>query len=387
MNTQIVRMGSRTLPSDATLMQRALELAHRGLGLAHPNPHVGAIVVRGHQKVGEGFHEYDQREHAEIVALKQAGGQARGATMYVTLEPCSTTGRTGPCTQAMIAAGIARVVASMRDPNPAVAGRGFAELRRAGIDVYVGLGEERAKRLNEDFAKWVRTSVPFVTLKTALTLDGQIAVRAGQATAITGEAARQAVHRLRHCADALLTGIGTILTDDPLLTDRSGRPRRRRLLRVVLDSHLRIPLGSQIVKTAERDVLVFTAQPGDARKAKALGRRGLEILHVAAPGGRMDLRAVLRELGKREILHVLLEAGAELNGAALQADLVDKVALFYAPKIMGTGGVPMAEIPAARWLSRAPALTHLAVTPCRPDFLVEGYFHDVYRNHRGRRKS
>jgi diaminohydroxyphosphoribosylaminopyrimidine deaminase / 5-amino-6-(5-phosphoribosylamino)uracil reductase len=385
-NTQI-GIGSRALPSDATLMQRVLELARRGVGLAHPNPHVGAVVVRGHQKVGEGFHEYDKRDHAEIVALRQAGERARGATMYVTLEPCATTGRTGPCTQAMIAAGIARVVAPMKDPNPDVAGRGFGELRRAGIDVRVGPGEERAKRLNEDFAKWIRTGVPFVTLKTALTLDGQIAMRSGHATAITGDAARQAVHRLRHSADALLTGIGTVLTDNPLLTDRSGQPRRRRLLRVVLDSQLRIPLSSQIVKTAERDVLVFTAQPADSRKAQALGRRGLEILHVAAPGGRMDLRAVLRELGTREILHVLLEAGTELNGAALKADIVDKAVLFYAPKIMGTGGVPMAQIPAARWSSKAPALTHLSVTPCGPDFFVEGYFHDVYRNHRSSRKN
>jgi diaminohydroxyphosphoribosylaminopyrimidine deaminase / 5-amino-6-(5-phosphoribosylamino)uracil reductase len=378
---------SKALPTDHTLMQRALELARRGVGLAHPNPHVGAIVVRGHQKLGGGFHEYGKRDHAEIVALKQAGEKARGATLYVTLEPCSTTGRTGPCTQAIIAAGIGRVVVPMKDPNPAVAGRGLAELRRAGIDVHVGLSEQEAKRLNEDFAKWVRTGVPFVTLKTALTLDGQIAMRAGHSTAITSAAAHQAVHRLRHSADALLTGIGTVLTDNPLLTDRSGWPRRRPLLRVILDSELRIPLGSRIVKTAERDVLVFTARPADSRKAQALGRLGLEILQVTAPGGRMDLGKVLRELGTREILHVLLEAGAELNGNALKAGMVDKIALFYAPKIMGTGGVPMAEIPANQWFSKAPALTHLSVHPCHPDFIVEGYFHDVYRNHRSRRTN
>jgi diaminohydroxyphosphoribosylaminopyrimidine deaminase / 5-amino-6-(5-phosphoribosylamino)uracil reductase len=379
--------GLRALPTDRTLMQRALELARRGAGLAHPNPLVGAIVVKGHQKLGEGFHEYGKRDHAEIIALSQAGEKARGATLYVTLEPCCTTGRTGPCTQAIVAAGIRRVVVPMKDPNPAVAGRGFAELRRAGIDVSVGLEEERAMRLNEDFAKWVRTGVPFVTLKTALTLDGQIAVRSGHSTAITGDGARQAVHRLRHCADALLTGIGTVLSDDPLLTDRSGWPRRRRLLRVVLDSQLRIPLSSQIVKTAARDLLVFTAQPTDSRKAQALERRGLEIFHLAAPAGQMDLKVVLRELGRREILNVLLEAGAALNGAALKGDFVDKVALFYAPKIMGTGGVPMAEIPAARWFARAPALSRIEVTPCGPDFVVEGYFHDVYRNHRSRRTN
>jgi diaminohydroxyphosphoribosylaminopyrimidine deaminase / 5-amino-6-(5-phosphoribosylamino)uracil reductase len=378
---------SSALPTDRTLIRRALEVAGRGVGLAHPNPLVGAIVVRGHQKLGEGFHEYDKRDHAEIIALQQAGEKAHGATLYVTLEPCCTTGRTGPCTKAIIAAGIGRVVACMKDPNPAVAGRGFAELRRAGIDVLVGLNEEEAKRLNEAFAKWIRTGVPFVTLKTALTLDGQIAMRSGHPTAITGEGAHQAVHRLRHSADALLTGIGTVLTDDPRLTDRSGWPRRRRLLRVVLDARLRIPLGSRIVKTAERDALVFTSQPADSRKAKALGRRGVEILQVAAPGGRMDLDTVLRELGKRQILHVLLEAGAELNGTALKANAVDKVALFYAPKIMGTGGVPMAEIPATQWFSKGPTLRNLFVKPCLPDFVVEGYFHDVYRNHRSRRAS
>jgi diaminohydroxyphosphoribosylaminopyrimidine deaminase / 5-amino-6-(5-phosphoribosylamino)uracil reductase len=378
---------SSALPTDRMLIRRALEVAGRGVGLAHPNPLVGAIVVRGHQKLGEGFHEYDKRDHAEIIALQQAGEKAHGATLYVTLEPCCTTGRTGPCTKAIIAAGIGRVVACMKDPNPAVAGRGFAELRRAGIDVLVGLNEEEAKRLNEAFAKWIRTGVPFVTLKTALTLDGQIAMRSGHPTAITGEGAHQAVHRLRHSADALLTGIGTVLTDDPRLTDRSGWPRRRRLLRVVLDARLRIPLGSRIVKTAERDALVFTSQPADSRKAKALGRRGVEILQVAAPGGRMDLDTVLRELGKRQILHVLLEAGAELNGTALKANAVDKVALFYAPKIMGTGGVPMAEIPATQWFSKGPTLRNLFVNPCLPDFVVEGYFHDVYRNHRSRRAS
>jgi diaminohydroxyphosphoribosylaminopyrimidine deaminase/5-amino-6-(5-phosphoribosylamino)uracil reductase len=368
-------------------MQRVLELARRGVGLAHPNPQVGAIVVRGHQRLGEGSYEYDKRDHAEIIALKQAGDKARGATLYVTLEPCCTTGRTGPCTQAIIAAGIGRVVVPMKDPNPAVAGRGFSELRRAGIAVDIGLEEEKAKRLNEDFAKWIRTGFPFVTLKTALTLDGQIAARSGQATTISGDRARQAVHRLRHSVDALLTGIGTVLADDPLLTDRSGQPRRRRLLRVVLDSQLRIPLTSRIVKTAEDDVLVFTAQAANSRKAQALRQRGLEILSVAAPGGRMSLRAILKELGTREILHVLLEAGAELNGSALRADLVDKLALFYAPKIMGTGGVPLAELPATRWFSKAPALSHLSVNPCHPDFVVEGYFHDVYRNHRSRRTN
>jgi diaminohydroxyphosphoribosylaminopyrimidine deaminase/5-amino-6-(5-phosphoribosylamino)uracil reductase len=368
-------------------MVSAITLAYDAIALAHPNPRVGAVVVKDGEKVGEGVHVYDKRDHAEIVALKQAGEKARGATLYVTLEPCCTTGRTGPCTKAIIAAGVTQVVAAMKDPNPAVAGRGFAELKRAGVNVSIGTDEDSAKRLNEDFAKWIRTGLPFVTMKTALTLDGQIAERAGRATSITGGPARDAVQRLRHAADALLTGIGTVLADDPRLTDRSGDPRRRRLLRAVVDSRLRLPLKSKLVKSAKGDVIVFTTERTESLKARALTKAGVEIVHTRNRRGRVCLDTVLIELGRREILHVVLEAGAELNGAALESNLVDKVALFYAPKIMGTGGVPMAAIPAARWFAKSPALTNVAVNRCAPDFLVEGYFHDVYGNHRSRRKN
>ncbi len=364
----------------------AIELARKGMALAHPNPRVGAVVVRDGLKVGEGFHVYDQRDHAEIVALRQAGEQARGATLYVNLEPCCTTGRTGPCTKAIVAAGVARVYAAMEDPNPAVAGRGFEELKRAGIEVHAGIYEKFARETNEDFAKWIRTGLPFVTLKTALTLDGQISSRAGSTTSITSEAAREAVQRVRHAADALLTGIGTVLADEPRLTDRTGEPRRRRLLRAVVDSRLRLPLKSKLVKSADGDVLIFTAQRQDSPKARALRRAGVEIVRLPARGGRVDLQAVLRELGKREMLSLLLEAGADLNGAALEAGIVDKMILFYAPKIMGTGGVPMARIP-SRALAKAGALTNLKLSSCGSNFVVEGYFHDVYGNHRARRKN
>ncbi len=329
---------------------------------------------------------YDRRDHAEIAAIKQAGTNARGATLFVTLEPCCTTGRTGPCTKAIIGAGVKRVVAAMEDPNPAVAGRGFAQLRRAGIPVIVGVGEEDAQRWNEDFAWWIRTKRPFVTLKTALTLDGQIASHAGSTTWITGERSHRAVQHLRHEADALLTGIGTVLADDPRMSDRTGLPRRRRLLRAIVDSRLRTPLKSKLVKSAQGDVIIFTAQRSDSPKARALVRAGVEVVRVASRGGHVDLRAVLRELGRRSILNVLLEAGAELNGAALQAGIVDKMILFYAPKIMGTGGVPMARIP-ARWSPKSPALKNLTLNAYGPDFVVQGYFHDVYRNHRARRKN
>jgi diaminohydroxyphosphoribosylaminopyrimidine deaminase / 5-amino-6-(5-phosphoribosylamino)uracil reductase len=369
-------------------MVSALRLAHDANALAHPNPRVGAVVVKDGEIVGEGAHEYDKRDHAEIVALKQAGEKARGATLYVTLEPCCTTGRTGPCTKAIIAAGVTRVVAAMMDPNPAVAGRGFAELKRAGIQVTVGVEGDSAHQLNEDFAKWIRTGLPFVTLKAALTLDGQIAQRPGRPTSITGKRALESVQQLRHSADALLTGIGTVLSDDPLLTDRTGEPRRRPLLRVVLDSRLRLPLKSKLVRSARKDVLVFTTQQTDSRRARALERSGVEVVRTRPRNrrGHVCLDTVLAHLGKREILHVLLEAGAELNGAALKSDIVDKVALFYAPKFMGTGGVPMAAI-SSSWFAKSPALEHLKATRYGPDFLVEGYFHDVYGNHGTRREN
>jgi diaminohydroxyphosphoribosylaminopyrimidine deaminase / 5-amino-6-(5-phosphoribosylamino)uracil reductase len=371
---------------DDSHITRALALAARGTALAHPNPRVGCVIVNNNRIISEGFHAYDRRDHAEIVALKKAGNKARGATLYVNLEPCCTTGRTGPCTNAIIAAGIKRVVAAMPDPNPAVAGRGFAQLRRAGIEVALGIHEAAARELNEDFAKWIRTGLPFVTLKTALTLDGQIAARSGSTTWITSEASREAVQRLRHTADALLTGIGTVLADDPRMSDRSGEPRRHPLLRAVVDSRLRMPLKSKLVKSADGDLVIFTTQPADSSKARALARAGVEITRVKSRRGHADLHAILRELGKRRMLNVLLEAGAELNGAALEAGIVDKMILFYAPKIMGTGGVPMARIP-SKWFPKSSALTNISIDRSGPDFCIQGYFHDVYGNHRARRKN
>ena len=362
-----------------------MELARRGIALAHPNPMVGAVLVKGRRVVGEGFHVYDRRDHAEILALKQAGKKARGATLYVTLEPCCTTGRTGPCTKAIIAAGVRRVVTAMNDPNPAVAGRGLAELKRGRITVHPGNNEATAQAMNEGFAKWIRSGDPFVTLKTALTLDGKIAARAGSTTWITSEASRKEVQEIRHAADALLTGIGTVLADDPRMSDRTGKPRRRRLLRAVVDSRLRLPLKSTLVKSAEGDLVVFTLQPVDSPRARALQRAGVQVVRVSGRRGHVDLRAVIRQLGKREILDLVIEAGAELNGAALEAGIVDKMILFYAPKIMGSG-VPVARI-GPRWFAKLPALTNLKLSRFGPDFAVEGYFHDVYGNHGSRRKN
>ena len=257
----------------------------------------------------------------------------------------------------------------MRDPNPAVSGQGFAQLRARGIEVNSRRSRSPARALNEDFAKWIRTGLPFVTLKTALTLDGQIAATLGSATWITSEASRDAVQRLRHEADALLTGIGTVLADDPRLTDRTGEPRRRTLLRAIVDSRLRMPLRSNLVQIRDgRRRQSSPRRPPTRRKLAHCIRAGVEVVRVPARRGPVDLHAVLRELGQRQILNVLLEAGAELNGAALEAGIVDKMILFYAPKIMGTGGVPMARIPSS-WFSKSPALTNITVNRCGPDFV------------------
>jgi diaminohydroxyphosphoribosylaminopyrimidine deaminase/5-amino-6-(5-phosphoribosylamino)uracil reductase len=332
---------------DQRFMEHALELARRGIGLASPNPTVGCVIVKDGAIVGEGFHQYDWRDHAEIVALKQAGEKARGATMYVTLEPCNHTGRTGPCSEAVIAAGIARLVGAMEDQNPETGGGGLERLRAAGVEVENGLLEAEARRLNEGFSQWIRTRRPFVTLKSALTLNGQLALpktRKSKTHAwISSEESRAEVHRMRHASDALLTGIGTILTDDPLLTDRSGLERRRRLLRVVLDTKLRLSPKSRIVRTADDDLLVFTAALLKSPKARKLQNAGVELVAMKRKRGELDLEGVLTELGRREILSVLLEAGPGLNSATLAAGLVNKMVLFYAPKIAGDERVPFTK--------------------------------------------
>src|SRR6266852_5917068 len=285
---------------DIRFMEHALNLARKGIGLASPNPQVGCVIVREGQIVGEGFHQYEWRDHAEIVALKTAVEKARGGTLYVTLEPCNHTGRTGPCTEAIIAAGVQRVVAAMDDPNPVNSGRGFERLRAAGIEVFTGVCEEEAHRLNEPFARWIRTKKPFVTLKSALTLDGQLALpkrakRSGMRANrdwISSEESRAEVHRMRHASDALLTGIGTILADDPLLTDRSGLPRRKRLLRVILDSKLLLSPTSRIVQNSDDGLLVFSFVSVDSAKALILLDAGVGVVRARTNTGRINLPTV-----------------------------------------------------------------------------------------------
>jgi diaminohydroxyphosphoribosylaminopyrimidine deaminase/5-amino-6-(5-phosphoribosylamino)uracil reductase len=330
---------------DLQWMQRALDLARRGIALTSPNPAVGCVVVdRDGQLAGEGWHEYDLRDHAEVVALRQAGARAQGGTAYVTLEPCNHTGRTGPCTQAIISAGPRRVVAATIDPNPSVAGHGMEALRVAGLRTDLGVCQQEARRLNEPFACWSQTKRPFVLMKVAMTLDGRIAPPAGlhqvrEPYWITSEAARAAVQPLRWQADAVMVGVDTVLADDPMLTDRSGLRRRRPLQRLILDSALRMPLDCKLVNTAHGDVAVFTVS-NDQAKAATLRARGIRVEILPAEAGRVPLDKVLDQLGAENITSLLTETGTRLNTALLTANLVDRVHFFVAPQIMGSDAVP-----------------------------------------------
>ena len=392
--------------ADELFLRQALELAARGRGLASPNPMVGAVIVdeRG-RIVGSGTHIFSEFKHAEVLALEQAGPLARGNTLYLNLEPCSHTGRTAPCADAVIAAGIARVVCSMEDPNPLVAGKGFEKLRAAGIEVDVGIFEAEARRLNESFAQFIRTGLPFVTLKAAMSLDGKIAGPSephlqliGSASHpgtsnpsfITGEAARRRVHEMRHASDAILVGVGTIIADDPLLTDRSGLPRRRPILRAILDSRLRLPLHSRVVETVQDDVVVFCSF-AEENKRRALESRGVRVYQVdigtVAPGceplpsdGRPDLYRIFEMLGTQQITSLLVEGGAAVNWGCLRARLVDKLMLFYTPRIFGpVGAVPWLD--GQNGLPPGVSLSSSNVTIERfgEDFSVEAYLRDPYQ--------
>jgi diaminohydroxyphosphoribosylaminopyrimidine deaminase/5-amino-6-(5-phosphoribosylamino)uracil reductase len=381
--------------ADEQHLHRALELARQGIGLASPNPYVGAVITDPQGNVvGAGWHTWDGVKHAEILALEEAGAKARGGTLYINLEPHSYQARTAPCTEALIGAGIARVVASMADPNPKVSGRGFEQLRAAGVHVEVGGLEEHARKLNEAFARYIRDGIPLVTMKAAMTLDGKIAPPPAEAITksagipaggwITSEEARAHVQQLRHQHDALLVGAGTILTDNPLLTDRSGRPRRRPLLRVILDSRLRLPLDSRLVASVaaqrKQDVLVFCAF-GDERKQRELEALGVRVEKISGfdADGRPDLPAILRRLGQLEITSVMIEGGATVNWAALAANVVDKVFLYYAPKILaGTGSIPFAAGAGFRHLSQAAQVKRVHLHRFGEDFAVEGYLRDPY---------
>ncbi|HEY0161833.1 MAG TPA: bifunctional diaminohydroxyphosphoribosylaminopyrimidine deaminase/5-amino-6-(5-phosphoribosylamino)uracil reductase RibD [Edaphobacter sp.] len=372
-------------PADEHYMQHALRLAAAATSLASPNPRVGCLLVRDGKVLGSGTHLYDLFDHAEIAALKQAasrGLSAQGATAYVTLEPCSHHGRTGPCADALVAAGISRCVVATTDPNPLVSGRGIEKLRAAGIEVAVGLLQQQARDLNDAFAHFIRTRTPFVTLKSAISSDGKLAPPtsdrcANQPHWLTSPESRYQVQLLRHASDAILTGIGTVLADDPQLTDRSELPRRRPLLRVVLDTHLRIPLTSQLVQSANKNLLILTSDTASEKKIALLTQCGAEVLPlIEEHEGHLSLPAVLTALAEHHILSVLLEAGSHLNAAFLRQNLVGKAVLFHAPSTLGDEAIPFAEDISPFDLEQS--LQRVTRDSIGPDLRVTGSLHDPW---------
>lgn len=323
-------------------MARALRLAEKGLNTTTPNPRVGCVLVKDGEIVGEGWHERAGEAHAEIHALRAAGANAVGATAYVTLEPCSHHGRTPPCAEALIAAGVGRVIAAMRDPNPLVSGNGLAMLELAGIATACGLMEQEARRLNPGFISRMSRSRPWVRVKIAASLDGKTALNNGKSQWITGPAARHDVQRLRARSCAMLTGVGTVLADDPSLTVRElATPRQP--LRVVLDSRLQTPPGAKILHGG--NTLIACVAGAAPHKANALRAHGADILELPEHDGHVDLAALLTGLGQRGINEVMVEAGARLNGALLRAGLVDEIVLYLAPLLMGDKGRGLFDLP------------------------------------------
>jgi diaminohydroxyphosphoribosylaminopyrimidine deaminase/5-amino-6-(5-phosphoribosylamino)uracil reductase len=354
----------------ADFMDRALVLAGRGRGRTSPNPMVGAVVVSpGGVVEGQGFHARAGEAHAEVRALAMAGARARGATLYCTLEPCSHVGRTGPCVERIVEAGIARVVASIEDPNPKVNGRGFAFLREHGVDVEIGLGASQSARLNQPFLTLVRERRPFVIMKAATSIDGFIAASAGHRTKLTSAAADRHAHAARAEVDAIGVGSGTVLVDDPLLTPR-GVFRERPLTRVIFDRRLRTLPSARVLSTGEAGpvIIVTTAQAADRRDLREpLEARGA-LIEVAGDG---SLRAALGRLGALGVGSLLLEGGGALHAAARREDLIDFVRLYVTPHALGPGGVPLADGQSWSWLQ----LIDPRVEPIGPDTLIEGYVH------------
>ena len=364
------------MTSDEKYMRLALRLARKARGKTSPNPMVGAVVVRGKSIVGSGYHHRAGEPHAEVLALRQAGKKARGATLYLNLEPCDHFGKTPPCTQAILKAGIKRLVAGMKDPNPLVSGRGIRRLTKAGVWVEVGVCEEDCRELNAPFGKWITTRTPFVILKAASSLDGKVATQSGDSRWISGEASRRYVHRLRSAVDAVMVGSGTVGRDDPLLNVRlPGRKKPRHPLRVIVDSRLAIPLDSQIVRTAgDFPTLVATTPSASPAKMARLKKARVEVLVV--PGdqkGRVRLRPLVKELGRRGVLSILLEGGPTLNASALEEKVVDRILLFMAPKVIGGREAPgMIGGKGALRVKDARRVEILKIRRMGPDVLIEG---------------
>ncbi|MDR1414282.1 MAG: bifunctional diaminohydroxyphosphoribosylaminopyrimidine deaminase/5-amino-6-(5-phosphoribosylamino)uracil reductase RibD [Odoribacteraceae bacterium] len=371
---------------DEQYMCRALDLAERGGGFVHPNPLVGAVVVKEGRVIGEGWHARHGAPHAERNALEDCREDPRGATMYVTLEPCCHAGKTPPCADALVKAGVARVVVALEDPNPLVAGKGIRRLREAGVDVVTGVGEERAREQNRVFLKYIVTRRPWVTLKVAMTLDGKIATRSGDSRWITGEAARAMVHEERGRHMAVVVGVGTAIADDPLLTARVANGTVRQPARVVVDSLARLPVNGRIARTARlHETFVMHAPGAPADRLEVLRAAGVTCRACAGEGGRVDVADLCRQLGEEGDDSLLLEGGAELNYSFLSARLVDEALFFIAPRIAG-GAAAKGPVggEGAEWMRDALEVTGTRVSRVGEDILVRGrikYNDDVHGNY------
>ncbi|WP_188887964.1 bifunctional diaminohydroxyphosphoribosylaminopyrimidine deaminase/5-amino-6-(5-phosphoribosylamino)uracil reductase RibD [Paenibacillus radicis (ex Gao et al. 2016)] len=358
--------------NDSYYMGLALELAAKAAGQTGINPVVGCVVVKEGRIIGVGTHLKRGTGHAEVHALQMAGDEAEGATVYVTLEPCSHFGKTPPCCERIIAAKAARVVVAATDPNPQVAGRGLERLRESGIEVTVGLLEEKSRSMNEKFNKYITTKLPFVTLKTASTLDGKIASRTGDSRWITGAAAREQVHTLRHQHEAIMVGIATVLADDPMLTTRAEVPAIHPV-RIIVDSKLRLPLDARVVTDRSARTLVLTTEGADQAKGAALEAAGVELVRAGA-GEHVDLKEAMRKLGEAEIGSILLEGGGKLNGAMLEAGLIDKIMIYMATKIIGGLQAPGTfTFDGFEKMAQAIELERVAVEMAGEDICIAGY--------------
>ena len=361
--------------TDRKFMEDALALAAKARGRTSPNPLVGAVIVRDGEIVGEGYHRKAGDAHAEIHALNQAKELAEGATMYVTLEPCCHWGRTPPCTESLIRAKLANVVVSMKDPNPQVAGKGIRQLEEAGIPVQVGICEEESKQLNEIFIKYITTQCPFVILKSAISLDGKIATALGESQWITSEASRLKGHEVRAQVDAILVGVGTVLQDNPSLTTRLPERTNEDPIRIVVDSRGRTPLGAKVFNPdSNAGTLIAVTEKAPLEKIDVLKAAGADVLTIEQKEGRVCLSALMRELGRREVTSVLIEGGGEINAAALQAGIVNKLMFFVAPKLIGGKDAPgpIGGVGIAR-LAEAFDLRDVKISHIGADLLIEGY--------------
>jgi diaminohydroxyphosphoribosylaminopyrimidine deaminase/5-amino-6-(5-phosphoribosylamino)uracil reductase len=353
------------------MMSRAISLARKGLGRTSPNPVVGCVIVKDGRIVGEGWHKKGGTPHAEIHALHQAGGLAASADVYVTLEPCAHYGKTPPCAEALIAARVRRVFVGMVDPNPKVCGKGIALLRDTGIEVVADLLHEQCRRLNEPFIKFVTTGLPFVILKSAITLDGKTATAAGDSKWITGDKARRYVHKIRAIVDGIMVGVGTICADDPQLTSRN--PRGKDPTRIVVDSQLRTPLHANVLQLKSKAKTLLATCSTDAAKIERLSSSGVAVMQCQEIDKRVDLHDLFARLGQLGIQSILLEGGGELAGEALRGGFIDKVMVFIAPKLLGGAGKDIFAGSGAALMAEAFLLNHMTISTIGADILVQGY--------------